>query len=254
MMAQLGPWLSRVRRAGRVAALGVGVAAVLVAFVLAAFQGVLPDPIRSPLVQVAEAAGRSTVAWALALLGVGYALWRVIRGRRHASPALDWADDPPEASLLEHPRTGNRFEAIVEDRAERVTDPVVEGDRIRDGLADVLVDVETRGDDRTERDVRSAIASGEWTDDRVVAAFLGGDSAPGYPLRARFRGWIRPTRAFERRVERTVDEIYDRFRARERTTGVEHGGREVDRPSTGGANGHDADGDDAARSTTEVAR
>lgn len=235
MLEELEPWPSKLRAVGRRVALAAGVAAVVGAFLLAVFQGLLPEPIRMPLARAAEAAGRSTVAWALALLGLGYAIWRVIRGRRHATPSLESVDRPPEASLLDRPRTGNRFEAIVEDRADRVTDPAVEGDGIRQGLADVLVDLETRAGDRTEAEVRSGIETGEWTDDRVVAAFLGGDAAPDYPLRSRVSGWIRPSRAFERRVERTVDAIHERSNAVRPAANVEQVSQDVGDDRTAGA-------------------
>lgn len=54
-----------------------------------------------------------------------------------------------------------------------------------------------------------AVAAGEWTDDRVAAAFLGDERAPQLPLRERLRGWLHPGRAFERRARRAADAAHD---------------------------------------------
>ncbi|ELZ02232.1 hypothetical protein C482_05456 [Natrialba chahannaoensis JCM 10990] len=48
---------------------------------------------------------------------------------------------------------------------------------------------------------------GEWTDDRIAATFLGGDSAGRLSIWHRLRRWLFPGRTFEHRLERTVDEI-----------------------------------------------
>lgn len=197
-----------------------GLAAVGLAFLLAVLDGVLPAPLREPLAGVADALGRELVAWVLALTGGTYALWRVVRGRRTPSVAPEFADGSPEQSVLEVARTGNRFEAIVADRAGAVSDPREDGQGIREALADVVVDLETRTGERSPEAVRAAIDAGDWTDDRIAAAFLGGEAAPDFPLRSRIRGWVRPSAAFRHRVERTVTAIHedlDRPAARVRT-------------------------------------
>lgn len=63
---------------------------------------------------------------------------------------------------------------------------------------------------RTERGIdaeraREAVRAGQWTDDRVAAAFLADER--GYPLRAWLYGHIDPGGAYQRRVRRTLDAI-----------------------------------------------
>lgn len=197
-------WIARA-----LAVLGVGT--VGVAVLLGAFQGVLPAAYRDPIAAVAETLGRDGVAWALALVGACYALWRVFRGRRRDPVAPEFAADPPEQSSVDVARTGTRFESSLEAVAADVDHPTEDGQAFRDALRDLAVDVIRRTDGRSEAAVRDRVATGEWTDDRIAAAFLGGEDAPGYPLRARIRGWLRPTAAFERRAERSVAAIRGRL-------------------------------------------
>lgn len=58
-------------------------------------------------------------------------------------------------------------------------------------------------------DATEAVAVGDWTDDRVAAAFLGDDRAPRLPMRERLRGWLHPGRAFERRARRAADAAHE---------------------------------------------
>jgi len=53
-----------------------------------------------------------------------------------------------------------------------------------------------------------AVATGEWTDDRVAAAFLATDrDAPEFTLTERAAAWLGPQRTLERRLARTLDAI-----------------------------------------------
>ncbi|WP_323172635.1 hypothetical protein [Natrialba sp. PRR66] len=55
--------------------------------------------------------------------------------------------------------------------------------------------------------VDERIRRGEWTDDRIAAAFLGDESAGRLSIWHRLRNWLFPGRTFERRLERTITEL-----------------------------------------------
>jgi hypothetical protein len=53
-----------------------------------------------------------------------------------------------------------------------------------------------------------AVAAGEWTDDRVAAAFLATDrDAPGFTVAERAAAWLGPQRTLDRRLARTLDAV-----------------------------------------------
>jgi uncharacterized repeat protein (TIGR01451 family) len=59
-----------------------------------------------------------------------------------------------------------------------------------------------------EETAERAVRTGEWTDDRVAAAFLATDhEAPSFTLTERALAWLTPQRTFDRRVDRTLDAV-----------------------------------------------
>lgn len=53
-----------------------------------------------------------------------------------------------------------------------------------------------------------AVAAGEWTDNRVAAAFLATDrDAPGFTLTERAVAWLSPQRTLDRRLAQTLDAV-----------------------------------------------
>jgi hypothetical protein len=57
----------------------------------------------------------------------------------------------------------------------------------------------------SEAEAEEEIENGNWTSDRVSAAFI--DSGVRYPLLERLRDWLEEDGTFERRVERTVKSV-----------------------------------------------
>jgi len=73
---------------------------------------------------------------------------------------------------------------------------------IRDQSMTVL---QSRG--YSDEEASRAISTGTWTEQRDVAAFLGGSEAPSMPLAVRLQDWLSTDPATVRRAERTIAEL-----------------------------------------------
>jgi len=179
-------------------ALGVLAAAVAVGVVV----GLAPASALGPASSVDATLG--TGALGLALLA--YALHRRRSGGEDRDDPLlaeydaDGRDAPGE-------RVDAALERIAADSSGRAsTDArIVVRERVRLTVERAYAQDADAGD----VDVAEAVAAGEWTDDRIAAAFLGDDRAPRLPLLERLRGWLHPGRAFERRARRATDAAHD---------------------------------------------
>ncbi|WP_336037955.1 DUF7269 family protein [Halobacterium yunchengense] len=176
----------------------VGVAAVAVAVGVAV--GVAPS-------SVVGAADAVDATLATGLLGAGL-LGYALRKRRRSPPASDRplvdvrSDDGPDAPGR-----------AVDDAVDLVREYGTTGTRdargeVRAAVRETAVRAYASRADVDEDDAAAAVAAGEWTDDRVAAAFVGDERAPHYPLRERLRGWVVPERAFERRAERAAAAVH----------------------------------------------
>lgn len=91
-----------------------------------------------------------------------------------------------------------------------------ERERHRDEIRKRLASVATRRIatvDGCPRDAaRDRVNAGAWTDDPVVASFLGDETGPEAPFRWRLYEWLYEDRALEAALERTIAELeaYDR--------------------------------------------
>jgi hypothetical protein len=79
---------------------------------------------------------------------------------------------------------------------------------VRERVRDTAVRAYARAANVAQQDAADAVAAGDWTDDRVAAAFVGDQRAPHYPLSERLRGWLQPERAFQRRADRATDAVH----------------------------------------------
>lgn len=93
-----------------------------------------------------------------------------------------------------------------------------------------------------EATAERAVETGEWTDDRIAAAFLATEQeAPSFTLTERALAWLAPQRTFDRRLGRTLDAVEThaegfltyRTPSTDRTGGDEAGGGETDTDEVG---------------------
>lgn len=108
--------------------------------------------------------------------------------------------------------TDDRRQVAAADLDTDLTRAVVDGgDRfaeVRQSLFQTAVTVYAEYE-RVDPETRSysAVASGEWTDDRTAAVFLAEADGPTPTLLARVRLWLTPERERRRRVDRTLEAI-----------------------------------------------
>lgn len=191
----------------------------------------------SPLRGVGEIFGASIVSWLVAvalalaaLVGLG-----LLKGRHRAvagaeasedgagddggGDPVEAGDEGPGSPGAEEIVGGTLTDEFLQRRDElrTRTGPPDPGPTV--GLEHAAIAMQlARGHDAETAHER--LRNGEWTDDPVAAAFLGDDTAGRLSFRRRLYAVIYPDRAFERRFERTLEELEA---AAERTPGI--GGR-----------------------------
>jgi hypothetical protein len=187
-------------------AASVGGLAAVAATVALVF-GAVPSERVAPFAAVTDAVGgrRFLLLLAVTLLLAG--LWFA---RRRGSSTNDrytqLRETPPEgvaapASI----RVGGEFDRLVGEAVASDDDgamrPVVA--RLRETATELCADA-TDADRET---ARRRIEDGAWTDDALAAAFLAGDGR--MPFRARIRAWLDPARERRRRVDATLDALFE---------------------------------------------
>jgi hypothetical protein len=196
----------------------IGTAALALAVVATFAPSTLPPVVLRTTRQIE----RQVEPWIVVLWLSGavfvYALYRFWRADEGSVERLVNAPSDQEAVAdvesvevdFDPDRPGRAFDySLARTVAQLEHDPNAEAwqaDRVRQNLKTAICAVRT-GEDRSWDDAADEVRDGTWTTDRVPAAFLGGSDAPGWTLLERVYGWLYPARAFERRVERVVDEI-----------------------------------------------
>lgn len=210
---------------------GIGMCVLGVGLLVAFAPGVLPPQFVDAASALESAVPPWVVLVGLSMLVFGYALYRFNRSgpepvdRLVESEAdVDVPDLDGDAVSFDPDRPGRHFDhAMARTRYQLDREPNVapfEATGVRTELRETLIAVRLERTDRrrsdatdgdnhatTESAIEAAIEDGSWTDDPVAGNFLGGASAPDVPRWRRLYAWFYPARAFERRVERVVDEI-----------------------------------------------
>lgn len=185
--------------------IGLGTAVLLLALLFVLEPAVLtpvldPDTVET---QLAETVGLLVISLTL-LVGGSVAVWK---GRTSGRPATDTlAVDPDQTADTDDSDSAIlAFDAAVEAAIE--TGATSQRDAVTEQLRTVAVETIVVADDCAPETARESVRAGEWTDDRVVAAFLGGSSAPSAPLRWRLYAWLYDERAFRASVDRTLEAV-----------------------------------------------
>ncbi|MFB6073182.1 MAG: hypothetical protein ABEJ88_09465 [Halobacterium sp.] len=179
------------------AALGVAAVAAAVGITV----GVLPPSVTGPVTGF-------DATLATGVLGAGLVAYALHQRRRREDAGLDRLTADPDAPRARDP--GAAVDDAVRRAAENPNAALTQDARrsVRARVRATAVRAYARSQSVDEDAAADAVAAGAWTDDVVAAAFLGDERAPRLPLRERLRGWIRPDRAFERRVSRAADAVH----------------------------------------------
>lgn len=180
------------------AAIGV----VGVALAVGAVAGLAPQSVTGA-VSVVDA------TLATSVLGVGLLAYAFVRRRRNDASSDSRLTGPPQSVDADASR--EQFDRDLLTASWDANAPAVQDARetVRERVRGTAVRAYVRRHGVSRKDARIAVASGDWTDDVVAAAFAGDDRAPPFPLRERLRGWVQPSRAYERRAKRAVDAAHE---------------------------------------------
>jgi len=193
----IGKWLNRL-------VLAFGTGALILATILTVAPSTLGPVVDPTAVEtvLANTVGLLTISAAL-LLGGSIAVWK---GRQSIEQGTDALYDEDQLSSDErHVSRVSTFDQTLE-TAVTTSDPS-KREEVREELRSVAIRTVSAAEDRSLAAVREDVLAGEWTDDRVVAAFLGDASAPRTALRWRLYAWLYDGQAFRQSVERTLEAI-----------------------------------------------
>lgn len=163
--------------------------------------------------QLSEGSTSRLVGSGLLVLAIGCG-WYVRRGRSAGSTATPEAASERAGVRSDVDRDPFATDAGADDAGDEVLTgwgltraDETTGDRLRARLRSVAVDALAATGDHEPAAARRRVDSGEWTDDRIAASFLGDESAPDPTLRWRLVHWFRPERATASAIDRTIAAI-----------------------------------------------
>lgn len=170
------------------------------------------------LVLAPSLAGSIPVAALLELAGNDYVLVAVVAAAMLLATLLavtvrgitgiDQATPPDPEEVQSAPRPGEAFDEAVAG-LPTFDLPWTDDDRtaIRDRLYEAAVGVEMRRANVSRAVARTAVDRGDWTDDRVAAAFLSAEDGPGPGAGERLRAALRGESWFQRGARLTAREV-----------------------------------------------
>lgn len=199
------------RRLGKLLTVLGGAATLLFAVVVA----VAPDqilvafPPLEPVVETARDLDGSLVLAAASVV-VGLLASQLARSGTTPAETVDPEMDAESARLPESVAVDPG--TVSGDALQRAYDAVespADLDALADGLRSTAEAVERTTTGADSETATRRIAAGEWTDDALAAAVLGGEVP--LPVTARLRGWLDPEGEAKRRLARVIDAIETRL-------------------------------------------
>lgn len=189
--------MTRPRLTWRRTAIGLALAAVGFAVWYGYAPGTVPASVRRGLDAIGDDPGLA-LGSAGAVAGVIGLLYSWLTEPDATEPLSERATDGPERmATVAGADLSAYYERAVEDGG--VDDAA--RDRIRRRLRAAVVE------SVTVEDAAAYVDRGEWTDDRYAAAFLSTTADVDYPWYHRLYAWLYPGRAYDRRVQRTLDAV-----------------------------------------------
>jgi hypothetical protein len=114
----------------------------------------------------------------------------------------------PISQQIERETSDKRESLILEfdEKLEKATEAkeTTLRDDIKEQLRSVAIKTIAVTQHESSDQCRDKVLTGTWTDDTVVAAFLGNSDAPDTPVRWRLYAWLYDDKAFQEAVERTI--------------------------------------------------
>jgi len=162
-----------------------------------------------PLAGLASALGevdrRHLLLAASAVVGlfVSAVSWRATAAGGGEADAFDAATAGPPESVT------SARQHLTAAGIERDIDAAVRGNdgatrHVRDRLRETVTRAYARATGCSVAEARTAVRTGEWTDDRTAAATLADDDGPTHSLWSRLRLWLDPEGERQRRFDGTV--------------------------------------------------
>jgi hypothetical protein len=162
-----------------------------------------PDSIEA---RFAEVVGPLVVSVTL-IIGSGVVVWKSKNAGRQSIPPLVTGDK--QAKSADRKSAILAFDTAMRDAIE--TGDLAKRKEIREQLRAAVIQTLLRVEKLPQDTAREAVLCGEWTDDQIVAAFLGDMRAPETPLRWRVYTWLYDEKAFKQSVDRTLELIEQRY-------------------------------------------
>ncbi|CAI50413.1 uncharacterized protein NP_4644A [Natronomonas pharaonis DSM 2160] len=191
---------------------GIALFAFVFAIILSVQPSLLPSAVLDSFLTVENEANHNYVLLGIATVVALFALWRMCFP---TSGSLDAEDGRggAAASVYDHEYDAGIVGERMDRRIEQALESLKQGQRSESNVETVIDDMRKtllaveKSKGRSDAAASERVQCGDWTDDQVVAVFLGDAPAGRLSFRHRVEMWLFPERTWRRRLERTVAEL-----------------------------------------------